>query len=131
MIEQRIANDKLMLRMTKTERLDDVAVAKALEEIRDDLPKSVIRLRHKIENDWSGDPAVYVFVTVRDGFADEPNFARESKKIRDRIWDAIRGADIERLVYPRFATVSEERRTNAPQRARRQDVSPVKSNRSS
>jgi len=110
--------------MTKAERADDAAVAKALEQVRAELPKSVVKLRHELVSDWSGDPAIYVFVTVRDGFADERNFAKESDEIDSLIKTAIREAEVERYPYTWFSSVSEERSEHKRQREGRSETKP-------
>jgi hypothetical protein len=63
-------------------------IGQALNGIR--LPPQVVKLRYTIDNDWTGDPSLYFWLTV----ADEAAISRESlhhlrQEVQKVIFDAV------------------------------------------
>jgi hypothetical protein len=47
------------------------------------LPSGVVNLRYTVENDWSGDPAIFFWITLSDEAARRPVLSRTSRNIMD------------------------------------------------
>ena len=71
-------------------------------------PSFVTEIRHVLDNDWSGDPAVLIWVILRDDIADSSEILEHSKPIRTTIGQALRDAKIDRWPYVHFRGQSEQ-----------------------
>ncbi len=71
-------------------------------------PPFVTELRHALDNDWSGDPAVWIWVILRDDVAESGKILEHTKPIRSTIVQALRNAGIDRWPYLRFRGQSEQ-----------------------
>jgi hypothetical protein len=48
-------------------------------------PPGVVNLRYTIDNDWSGDPAIFFWITLSDDAARPPILSQTSRRITDFI----------------------------------------------
>jgi hypothetical protein len=48
-------------------------------------PPGVVNFRHTVENDWSGDPAIFFWITLSDEAARRPVLSKTSRNIMDFI----------------------------------------------
>jgi hypothetical protein len=48
-------------------------------------PPGVVNLRHTIDNDWSGDPAIFFWITLSDEAASPAVLSQTSRRIMDFI----------------------------------------------
>ncbi len=71
-------------------------------------PSFVTEIRHILDNDWSGDPAVRIWVILRDDIADSGEILEYSQPIRSTIARALRDAEIDRWPYVHFRGQSEQ-----------------------
>lgn len=49
------------------------------------LPPGVAKLRYTVENDWSGDPAIFFWITLTDDAARQEVLSQTSRRIMDFI----------------------------------------------
>ena len=49
------------------------------------LPPGVVKLRYTFEDDWSGDPAIFFWVTLSDDAARKEVLPRTSRRVKDFI----------------------------------------------
>ncbi len=71
-------------------------------------PSSVIDIRHALDTDWTGDPAVFIWVILRDDVAGSSGIAEHTKPIRSTIVQALRDAEIGRWPFLRFRGQAEQ-----------------------
>lgn len=72
------------------------------------VPDFVLTLDYTLGTDWSGDPAVHIWVIVRDDADPESDeFQDFADEFRDRAWKALAVAGSDRIPYVRFRTESE------------------------
>ena len=48
-------------------------------------PAGVVNFRYTVENDWSGDPAIFFWITLSDGAARQAVLSQTSRRIMDFI----------------------------------------------
>jgi hypothetical protein len=48
-------------------------------------PPGVVNLRYTLENDWSGDPAIFFWITLTDEAARRANLSQTTRSIKNRI----------------------------------------------
>ena len=53
------------------------------------LPDGVVKLRYTVGDDWSGDPAIFFWVTLSDEAARRPVLHRMSRRVQDLIAERI------------------------------------------
>jgi hypothetical protein len=53
------------------------------------LLSGVMNLRYTVENDWSGDPAIFFWITLSDEAADRPVLSRTSRDITNFITERL------------------------------------------
>lgn len=83
------------------------------QDIRDALEKAslsdiVADISHRLDEDSTGAPAVWIWVVVDDHAAANNAFSLEAEKIRNAIREALQSAGIDRWPYVRFRTRSEK-----------------------
>lgn len=71
-------------------------------------PSFVTEIRHALDNDWSGDPGVWIWVILRDDVAGSPQIVEQTQPVRSAIVQALRDAGISRWPYLRFRGQSEQ-----------------------
>jgi hypothetical protein len=49
------------------------------------LPSGVVNLRYTVDNDWSGDPAIFFWITLSDEAARQPVLSLNSRRIMEFI----------------------------------------------
>ena len=49
------------------------------------LPAGVVNLRYTVDDDWSGDPAIFFWITLSDEAARQPVLAQNSRRITEFI----------------------------------------------
>ena len=86
--------------------VDQEQVASVLRSI--ELPPFVTEIRHVLDNDWSGDPAVLIWVILRDDIAESAEILKHTKPIRSTIVQALRDAGIDRWPYVHVRGQSEQ-----------------------
>ena len=80
--------------------------SKVLENLR--FPE-VVKLIWEFDTDATGDPAIRVWVILKDEVAERPTFFEEAVSIRDQIDLALRRRGIRRWPYIHVRTISEQR----------------------
>jgi hypothetical protein len=71
-------------------------------------PREVLTWDIEFGTDSTGDPALWLWIILEDGAANDVEFAALTAGIRDQIRRALRDAHIESWPYVRFRTASEE-----------------------
>jgi len=61
----------------------------AIEELRSRLGPDVVRLRYTLENDWSGDPAIFFRVLLSDRASRRDQLLSSTRQIEDMIVDSL------------------------------------------
>lgn len=81
-------------------------IATVLDAI--DRPPFVTEIRHALDTDAAGEPAIWVWVVLDDDTADSEEFFERSEVVRSRIVQSLREAQIARWPYVRFRGQSEQ-----------------------
>lgn len=71
-------------------------------------PPFVTEIRHLLDNDHDGDPAVMIWVIFDDDTALGPEFFQRTEEVRSTIVEALREAEIDRWPYVRFRGQTEQ-----------------------
>ncbi len=71
-------------------------------------PPFITEIRHILDTDHAGDPAVRIWVIFDDDTAAGSDFLPCANRVRRTIVDAIRKAEIERWPYVHFRGYSEQ-----------------------
>ena len=71
-------------------------------------PSYVTELRFVLDNDWSGDPAVRIWVIVRDDITERAEVLEHAEPVRSSIVQALRDAEVARWPYVHFRGQSEQ-----------------------
>lgn len=71
-------------------------------------PSFVSEIRHVLDDDWSGDPSVMIWVILRDDIADSADLLKHTKPVRSTIVQALRAAGVQRWPYVHFRSQSEQ-----------------------
>jgi hypothetical protein len=53
------------------------------------LPSGVVNLRYTVENDWSGDPAIFFWITLSDEAARPAVLSQNSRRIMELVTERI------------------------------------------
>lgn len=77
------------------------------------LPDFVQTWDYEFGLDWSGDPAVWIWLVVDDDAANHPSFMTTSTRLQREIHRALKATGSERWPYVRFRTFSEQRELQA------------------
>jgi hypothetical protein len=89
--------------------VDQAQLASVVEKAASTLGPEVVRLKHSIGSDTSGDPAIYFRIILADWAVDEETLADVTGKIADTLFDEIRPYENWGLVpYFSFRSKSEE-----------------------
>ena len=73
------------------------------------LPPSVVKWRYSIENDWSGDPAIFFYIVLSDEAINPNNLRQVTSEIRQIITNEIEPVnDWELFPYFSFRSQSEQ-----------------------
>jgi len=87
--------------MDELERIKD-----AVEQLQ--LPDYVRDVKYKLRDDWTGEPAVSIFVILDDAEVEKESFGPNSIDIGNQIFDAVMALGTERWPFVRFRSESEE-----------------------
>ncbi len=68
----------------------------------------VTEIRHALDDDWSGDPAIRFWVMLRDDVVESPEYADRAEQVQSTIVEAVRMSEIDRWPYVRFRGESEQ-----------------------
>jgi hypothetical protein len=68
----------------------------------------VTEIRHALDDDWSGDPAVRFWVILRDDVLESSEFADHARRVHWTIFEAVNKSEIDRWPYIRFRGKSEQ-----------------------
>jgi hypothetical protein len=95
-----------ILRPDENPDVDAFRASKILQNLR--FPE-VVKLIREFDTDVTGDPAIRVWVVLKDEVAERPTYFEEAVRIRDQIDFALRRQGIQRWPYIHFRTASEQR----------------------
>jgi hypothetical protein len=95
-----------MLRQDENPDVDAFQASKVLEKLR--FPE-VVKVLRAFDTDATGDPAMRVWVVLRDDVADGPTYFEDAVRIRDSIDSALRRHGVRYRPYIHFRTASEQR----------------------
>lgn len=70
-------------------RIDEKEVAARVAELERKFAPDVVRIRYTIQNDYSGDPAIYFRVLLTDEASTPPGLYRLAQTIDDTVWDEL------------------------------------------
>jgi len=73
------------------------------------LPGYVREVKYYLDEDWAGDPAVYIYLILADDVAADERNDDEVARLDWEVTQAVLGCRTERVPYVRVRTVSEER----------------------
>lgn len=73
-----------------------------------DCPPYVTELRYKLDNDWSGDPGVWIWVILRDDIADSADLRKYTRPVTSDLAQAVHNAGIDRWPYVHIRGQSEQ-----------------------
>jgi hypothetical protein len=73
-----------------------------------DRPPFVTEIRHALDTDAAGEPAIWVWVVLEDDTADSAEFFERSEVVKSKIVQSLREAQIDRWPYVRFRGQSEQ-----------------------
>jgi hypothetical protein len=90
---------------------ESLRVVKAVKDVMasDWFPKFVVGFDCRLGDDWSGDPAVWVWMIGTDEAAERDQLYEWLDPLRQAIVERLDAEGISRLVYLNFRTVSEQR----------------------
>jgi hypothetical protein len=72
-------------------------------------PPGVVNLRYTLDNDWSGDPAIFFWITLSDEAAHRTNLPKITRRIREVITQRLDPAGQWGLIpYFNFRSQSEQ-----------------------
>ncbi len=71
-------------------------------------PSYVTDIRFALDNDWSGEPAVWIWVIMQDAIADSEEILVHTDPVEAMVVQALRDAEISRWPYLRFRGQSEQ-----------------------
>lgn len=90
-------------------RVDEKEVAARVAELERKFAPDVVRIRYTIQNDYSGDPAIYFRVLLTDEASRPPGLYKLTRKIDDTIWDEVDSLNRwGRFPYVWYRSVSEQ-----------------------
>lgn len=89
-----------MATVTESEKIEQV-----LKSIQ---PAFANGLRFQLDDDATGDPAVWVWVIVADEKLESPGFQSEIEAFQNKVGDTLRANGIERWPYVRLEAVSDQ-----------------------
>lgn len=88
---------------------DRSAVAKAIEQAREQLPDFVVDLRWDVGPDSTGEPSAFVTLVLKDKAFEQPGAFDRREKVADQIRDSVRAARPELFwTYVTFQAESEQ-----------------------
>jgi hypothetical protein len=59
-----------------------IELMKRLKDLGSLFPPEVVNWRYTLENDWSGDPAIFFWITISDDVARPPNLSSITHQIK-------------------------------------------------
>ena len=71
-------------------------------------PSFVKEIRFTLDNDWAGDPGVFIWVILQDDIAASREILKYTTPIRSAIAQALRAAEIDRWPYVHIRGASEQ-----------------------
>jgi len=101
-------------RKSYTESSEVRSIRSALKKVR--FPKGIANLDFDLGNDSTGDPAVWIWIVVKDAAADVAASAETATRLSRDIRQALHKAGSDRWPYLSFRTVSEQKELQAARR---------------
>jgi hypothetical protein len=95
-----------ILRLDENPDPDAFRASKILQTLR--FPE-VVKVIREFDTDAAGDPAIRVWVVLKDEVAEKPTYFEEAVRIRDQIDFALRRHGVQRWPYILFHSASEQR----------------------
>ncbi len=80
-------------------------------------PSYVTDIRFALDNDWAGEPAVWIWVIMEDAIADSEEILEHTDPVESTVVQALRDAKISRWPYLRFRGQSEQAELDMEQAA--------------
>jgi len=97
-----------IFRPEKYADLDALVLGKQIEhDLAGRLPDWVLNLQFETGEDASGDPAIWIWVEMKDSAAEKDVFSSHIREVRRIITESVRHLGIEHWPYVRFRTASE------------------------
>lgn len=94
--------------------VDESQVEALVREAEKLLAPDVIRIRHSFGEDWSGDPAIYFRVVLRDEAAVREKLLAITTKAKNTVRSQVNPDKLGVLSYFNFRTVSEQAQLQDP-----------------
>lgn len=85
-----------------------------IDEIAGDLAPDVVRIRFRVAQDWSEQPAIYFRVVLADDASRGDRLAEVTGRVRARLFDELGLESLDHIPYFRFRSQSEQARLNDP-----------------
>ena len=83
-------------------------IDKAVRQAEAQLTPDVARIRHSIEDDWSGEPAIYFRVLLADAASREDRLRAITERVREVVMGRVDPYEYGLTPYFRFRSVSEQ-----------------------
>jgi len=85
-----------------------------LREMTEKLHEDVIGINYHFGYDWSGDPAIFFRVLLRDHVSG-PSSGKVTQRITDELMDGLQLRELEEIAYFRFRTQRDQDRLQEPE----------------
>jgi hypothetical protein len=86
----------------------------AVSEVVNLLAPDVLHIRYDIDQDWSGDWAVFFRVLLSDQASDERNIGDVARRVRDRMDERLNRSELDMFTYFNFRSQSEQAKRRDP-----------------
>lgn len=94
--------------------VDQKQIDTLVREAESRLAPDVARIRYSLDEDWSGDPAIYFRVVLRDQAAARENLLAVTKRVKSAVRAQVKPDELGVLSYFNFRTVSEQAQLQDP-----------------
>ena len=96
--------------MAISRQVDEKQIEKVLNRAVKDLAPDVVRIRYSLEDDWSGDPAIFLRVLLSDEVVRPPRkLFPITEKIREKVTAELYPFDQGLFPYFSFRTLKEQK----------------------
>jgi hypothetical protein len=86
---------------------EEKQIRQALNRVR--YPDFVVTWYFELGEDWTGDPAIWIYVIVEDDAPDRDGFRSAVRELRERIQEALKDSGVPRWPFVRIRRASEQR----------------------
>lgn len=91
---------------TSTIRQSEIAAE--VETVARELAPDVVRVRHNIGSDWSGDPSIFFRIVLSDEASREERLAEVTRRIAAVLLERVNPSELGLLAYFNFRSQSEQ-----------------------